>query len=695
MSDSSEGGMELRGRRVGVFTRGLFRLPHLATFLGGPELVFSPRRGGEVDVVVGWGNKPTAERARLFAEQHERPYLRLEDGFFRSVRTGAKTPTLSLCVDDVGIYYDARSPSRLENLLSAGHGGTSPDPLADEALLGRARSLIARVRASGVSKYNESGFSLPVSVGAAPGERILVVDQTYGDAAVGAGLASSESFAAMLEAALDESPGATVFVKTHPEVVEGRKKGYLGDAARARPRVVLLTESVNPLALVQAMDRVYVVSSQLGFEALLFGKPVSCFGAPFYSGWGLTDDRVSVERRRRRRTVEELAAAAWLLYARYVHPVRGERCAAEDVVSHLELQRRTFEANRGTSVAVGFPAWKKAPTRAYLRTTEGRLRFEDRRFAPDSRVDRVVLWGRGLASEGPRAAASVPVVRMEDGFLRSVGLGSDIVDPLSLVVDGRGLYYDPSAPSDLEELLATRAFSDAELTRARALRRSIVEARLSKYNFGATSPFPALRDSGRRRLLVPGQVEEDASVVLGGAGIRSNSELVRRVREENPDALLVYKPHPDVVSGNRRGKLSAAAQALVDVSVVDCSLAQCLEHVHEVHTLTSLVGFEALLRERPVVTYGQPFYASWGLTKDYAPLARRTRKLALDELVFGALVLYPRYYSFRVGAFVEVEDIVFELVRGLGATSVRLSRSRVSRQLTRLGRVLGRLVRAR
>ena len=65
--------------------------------------------------------------------------------------------------------------------------------------------------------------------------------------------------------------------------------------------------------------------------------------------------------------------------------------------------------------------------------------------------------------------------------------------------------------------------------------------------------------------------------------------------------------------------------------------------MEEVHTLTSLTGFEALLRGLSVTCWGQPFYAGWGLTRDQAPLPRRVRRLTLDHMVAGALLLYPRY----------------------------------------------------
>jgi capsular polysaccharide export protein len=133
------------------------------------------------------------------------------------------------------------------------------------------------------------------------------------------------------------------------------------------------------------------------------------------------------------------------------------------------------------------------------------------------------------------------------------------------------------------------------------------------------------------------------------------------VRKREPQAYVVFKPHPDVLTGNRRGTTPDAATGLYDELVEHAPVDECLKVVDEVHTMTSLVGFEALLRELPVVTYGQPFYAGWGLTEDAVPPPRRARRLSLDALVAGALLRYPRYYSFRIGAFCTAEDMVFEL----------------------------------
>jgi capsular polysaccharide export protein len=141
-----------------------------------------------------------------------------------------------------------------------------------------------------------------------------------------------------------------------------------------------------------------------------------------------------------------------------------------------------------------------------------------------------------------------------------------------------------------------------------------------------------------------------------------------------------------VVSGNRQGELGAAALACCDCVVQTAPIDQCLAAAHEVHTLTSLVGFEALLRQLPVVTYGQPFYAGWGLTEDRQPVARRTRRLSIDELVAGVLIRYPRYYSLKARAFVTPEDILteLELERARRGASIPVRAPRAVRQLRRL-----------
>jgi len=305
--------------------------------------------------------------------------------------------------------------------------------------------------------------------------------------------------------------------------------------------------------------------------------------------------------------------------------------------------------------ALGFSSWKRRPVRRFL--AESRVVFVKRADAVPS-GGTLVVWGyRAIAG---RLAEGVRLLRLEDGFLRSVGLGADLIQPLSWVVDGRGMYYDATRPSDLEVTLSETAFPPELLERARTLRESILASGVTKYNLGG---LPWQRPIGAPRvILVPGQVESDAALAYGAPQIRTNVGLLRAVRAANPEAYVVYKPHPDVLARLRAaGEGEDRALAWADEQVTEVAMDRLLSLVDEVHVLTSLAGFEALLRYKPVTCYGQPFYAGWGVTTDLVPQARRRRRLTLDQLVAGALILYPRYLSLETGTLTTPEQAIAEL----------------------------------
>lgn len=673
-----------RPQVVGVFSPGIARIPHLRAFLGAERIVLRPTALSRVDCVVGWGRKANTARARRFASREGLPYLALEDGFLRSVGLGIDgAPPHSIVVDDLGVYYDATAPSRLERMLA------SPGEIPPH-LLERAQRCIARIREERLSKYNAAPLR---SLGPSDRARVLVIDQTAGDLSLERGRCVPQVFDTMLRAALDEHPHAEVVVKTHPDVASGKKRGHFSTELRADARVRVLSGPMNPIGLLEEVDHVYVATSLLGFEALLVGRPVSCFGVPFYAGWGLTDDRASIPTRRsRRRTVEEVFAAAYLQYARYVDPETGAPCEAERIIDHLALQRRMGEENACTSICVGFSKWKRGFLPSFLASPRGRVRFVSdaagvRRELRPGADSRIVVWGtrespelRALASRSKAA-----IWRMEDGFLRSVGLGTDLYAPASLVLDRDGIYYDPRSPSGLERILAGAAFTDAELERARRLRERIVREGITKYNLRRTAELGLARKDGQDVVLVVGQVEADASIELGAVDIRRNEDLLLAARRARPHAYLVYKPHPDVVSKNRADSLPlSVARRICDEVAIDAGLADCLASANEVHTMTSLVGFEALLRGVPVHVYGLPFYAGWGLTHDRHPHPRRTRRLTLDELVAGALLRYPRYVHPKTGCFTTPEAIVDYLSREREHAPTAWRRSWPVRQSTKL-----------
>nr|WP_257215073.1 hypothetical protein [Sphingomonas sp. R-74633] len=269
----------------------------------------------------------------------------------------------------------------------------------------------------------------------------------------------------------------------------------------------------------------------------------------------------------------------------------------------------------------------------------------------------------GLEAEA--AAADVPIWWIEDGFIRSAGLGAALVPPCSITLDSRRPHYDAAGPSDLEVMLETRDFTAEEIARAEHLLARLRETAVTKYNLaGPTPDLPR----GRRIVLAIGQVEDDRSMLLGGLGL-STADLLARARVEEPDAYLVYKPHPDVVAGLRSGALTAPE---ADLILPYADLPRLLDRADAVHTLTSLAGFEALVRGRDVVVHGAPFYAGWGLTRDHAAPARRTRRRSLAELAAAALIAYPLYADPVTGARCTPEHLVEALAR-TGPKSPRAS----------------------
>ncbi|WP_249197156.1 capsular polysaccharide export protein, LipB/KpsS family [Gluconobacter wancherniae] len=338
----------------------------------------------------------------------------------------------------------------------------------------------------------------------------------------------------------------------------------------------------------------------------------------------------------------------------YQSPFSGASIDLMEALALLANWQSVLTENRKISVCLGMSFWKRQrieeffatadqrrPHPLFRRTTQGALNV----IRKTKYKTGVAVWAtrlpRGLEQATRRE--NIPLLRIEDGFIRSAGLGSGFLPPASIITDQRGPYYDPAQPSDLEVLLSTHPLGAALQERARKLITVILERSISKYAAGGASPDLGA-PLGCRIILVPGQVEDDMSVRLGGGSIQDNMTLLRRVRAACPEAFIIYRPHPDVHAGHRTGALrDADVLKFADRICREGGMAPLLDVVDEVHTLTSLTGFEALMRGLSVTTYGQPFYAGWGLTNDHAPVARRTRRLNMAQLAAATLLLYPRY----------------------------------------------------
>ncbi|HHX4698311.1 TPA: hypothetical protein ACQ744_001918 [Escherichia coli] len=294
-----------------------------------------------IDIFCQWGITPNSikDNQRRKAKQLGRPIFILEDGFIRSVKIGlSDTPGLSVIIDDTTAYYDATKQSRLERLLQSG-----PDLNHEQKI--RARKAINKIVSNRVSKYNDS-INIHLPIGRDGVDKILLIDQRYGDQSVPSALADDKSFESMLANAISNNPDADIIIKQHPDAIKGGKSSYFNNGLieqyrQIYPNIYTVTIDINPYAMFEYVKEVYVVSSGVGFEALMAGKKVHCFGMPYYAGWGLTEDKLSLERRTRKRSLEDIFYFAYIECSRYYNPDEEQVVEVENIVDYIVKHRKS------------------------------------------------------------------------------------------------------------------------------------------------------------------------------------------------------------------------------------------------------------------------------------------------------------------------------------------------------------------
>ncbi|EAK1630271.1 capsular polysaccharide biosynthesis protein [Campylobacter jejuni] len=623
------------------------------------------------DLFFGWGRKKSGLKAMNLAKKHKAKFILLEDGFIRSLNLGVEnSPSFSMVKDDIGIYYDGTMPSKLENLLNTYE-------FKDEEIK-QAKKAIELIKKYKISKYNNN-LDIPDDYFQKDEKRVLIITQTANDASLGFGLAKDFKTVDMIKDAIKENPDSKIYIKIHPDVLSGKKQSDL-DINSLPKECILITENFNPIALLEFFDKVYTKTSGMGFEALMQECECICYGMPFYAGWGLTKDKLECKRRMQKRSLEEVFYAAYILYSEYFNPCLNQKSNIFDTIQTLAKYKDIEKVNSNRLFMLGFTLWKRHFIKPFFKAKDNEIIFlnsikslvryklkeDDKFFIWGKKYDENTLKNLLLvkAKEQNLTNFTPKVSLVEDGFIRSISLGSDLTRPFSLIVDDKGLYIDPNKASKLEELLQNEIFDENMLNRAKNIIKILLENRFSKYNGLKHEDLKINAKIGQKIILIPAQVEDDASMILGGFGL-STLDLLKEVRAKNQDAYIIFKPHPDVLSGNRVGlKDETLILEFCDEIVKDCSIDSAIKIADEIHTITSTSGFDALLRAKKVFAYGMPFYAGWGLTKDKYRCERRTRKLSLEELVAGALIAYPRYINPKTKTLCEIEvclDIMLNL----------------------------------
>ncbi|WP_081650976.1 hypothetical protein [Brevundimonas naejangsanensis] len=301
------------------------------------------------EVFLQWGikNDEAVEAQNTAARALGRPMIIVEDGFIRSIDIGLSgAPGLSIILDDTTAYYDATKASRLEGLIKHSPGLT-------QAQHQRARAAIDRIVTARISKYNHAPDH-PIEIGCQDRPKILVIDQRLRDQSVISGLADETAFANMLQDAAKGHPDHDIIVKLHPDVIGAGRSGYLSDELLERfqekyDNLHPVRIDINPFALFDLVDEVYVATSGMGFEALMAGKAVRCYGAPFYSGWGLTTDIIPTPRRNHQSSIEDVFYRAYIQSSVYYNPDLASRVELEDFIDYIENARAAAFRSKETS----------------------------------------------------------------------------------------------------------------------------------------------------------------------------------------------------------------------------------------------------------------------------------------------------------------------------------------------------------
>ena len=250
---------------------------------------------------------------------------------------------ISFIFDNKGTFYDARKTNYLEEMLN------NPNFVVTDEQLERARKCIKKIVDNYLSKYNNQPVYTP-KIGRDGVKKVLVIDQSYGDASIRRGMATSHTFEQMLQDAIAENPDADIIVKTHPDTKTGAGGYFTG--LKQHDNVYPMTDLINPISLLKYCDKVYVCTSQFGFEALMCGKDVKVYGMPFYAGWGLTQDLQKCPRRTNKRSLEEIFYITYIVYTHWVNPETNSRCEIEEAIDYLIKLRGEFFKENGVEYNV-------------------------------------------------------------------------------------------------------------------------------------------------------------------------------------------------------------------------------------------------------------------------------------------------------------------------------------------------------
>lgn len=627
----------------GSYSFGMRDRKELEILLEAPIKYFRFPYGYEkVTAYLAWGYKPAGFRSKLYAQKHNKPCYVVEDGFLRSLYSSkaSKTP-LSIVFDKKGAYFDASIVTDLEELLVK--------KIVTSEQKKEAREAIDFFTKNRLSKYcittppPTSNFDTHLLKSA-----IVLIDQTLGDASLEYGGVSQENIPSIVEDILANNKDKKIFLKTHPDVIFGKSESCFSSLIQ-NERITKIPNDIALIDIFNQKPQIIALTSLAGFEALLHGCEVTCYGLPWYCGYGLTLDKHNdakiVAQRRKPLSLEEIFYLAYMVYPLYLDPNTLQKGNFWDVAYYLSRCIKHIEKLSGTIYAFGFRPWKQKDVLPFFKTPFNQVLYVknaeqaiENKAILDNKNAKILVWSYKnqedidiIKSHNP----NIPILRCEDGFIRSYGLGSDFIKPYSLAIDKNELYFYHSQdnPSEIQALLKEKSLPYIQ-EQVKNLHNAIIANSINKYNLEVIKSLPI--KTTKRKILAIGQVDGDASLKYGtdnNAIALSNQYLLDYAKSTYPDDFIIYKPHPDVISGNRGGMIKNPYD-YCDYYAAEESVLSCIESSDIVITMTSLSGFEALIREKKLDILGHPFYKNIAMDITDEKLLDFIRSVFIDYPIY-------------------------------------------------------------
>lgn len=648
----------------------------------GDNISYQPLSFKSPDIYLGWGAKKYALRAKKAAEQNHKPFHFLEDGFLRSLYPShiSQNP-LSVIYDRKGAYYDYKICSDLEDLIK--------NTDLTEGQEKEAFAAIDYIKSNKLSKYVIGSDPIEEHVTEDFDENaVLILDQTFGDASLEYGGIKKRDLVNIENDILRHYGDRKIFLKTHPDVIAGKKKGCFEKLYHHQN--VKIINNISLTTLLEKKPKVIALTSLSGFEALLYDCDVTLYGLPWYAGYGLTEDKhkdaEALSLRRKAMPLSHLFYVAYMKYPIYLDPNTQKKSNFWRIAHYLARTARHIRDMSGTLYVFGLSygsvlhkergtPWKKKDLYPFLKTRHNKIIYVSdaqdalKKGLLQDKNAKIIVWGYRYSDDISLLLKhkNIPIIRIEDGFIRSFGLGKDFIPPLSLVFDKGNLYYNASNdnPSDIHTALDAKPMPYLD-SMVQDIMKDIITHNITKYNIDDVSPI--IIETEKPILCVVGQVPNDASLKYGSLpkNIQNNTDLLKYARQYFPDHYILFKPHPDIMAGHVKGEDLQQIKEYADVVDRSSSLISLINRADHILVMTSLAGLEAIIREKKVTVLGKPFYKGYGFCEgeEVSQLRKEeVSQLRKEDFIRSIYLDYPLYINTQNKFYISCQDAIYFILK--------------------------------